>query len=124
MAVRVRPVLAPRETRLLPISGKSGGALRDVAGRYLEWLDGQGATLGAEVAASDPLLSDMAWLAGVVWILAADRGAWRRRWRRSRESEKFRGYDNEWRSRNSRIAAVHSSGFSSWRKCVVSGMKS
>ena len=43
---------------------------------------------------------------------------------RSRESEKFRGYDNEWRSRNSRIAAAHSSGFSSWRKCVVSGMKS
>ena len=57
--------LVPRETRLLPLSGKSGAALRDVAGRYLEWLDGRGTTPAAEGAGSDPLLSDMAWSAGI-----------------------------------------------------------
>ena len=57
--------LAPRETRLLPLSGKSDAALRDAAGCYLEWLDGQEAALAAGDAASAPLLSDMAWSAGV-----------------------------------------------------------
>ena len=56
--------LAPRETRLLPLSGKSGAALRDVAGRYLEWLDRKVEALASEGAASGPLLSDMAWSAG------------------------------------------------------------
>ena len=56
--------LAPRATRLLPLSGKSDAALRDVAGRYLEWLDRKAETLAIEGAASEPLLSDMAWSAG------------------------------------------------------------
>ncbi len=57
--------LAPRATRLLPLSGKSGAALRDLAGRYVEWLDGEAPALAAGDAASDPLLSDMAWSASV-----------------------------------------------------------
>ena len=57
--------LTPRKTRLLPLSGKSEAALRDVAGRYLEWLDEQEAALAAEGAPSDSLLSDMAWSASI-----------------------------------------------------------
>ena len=57
--------LTPRKTRLLPLSGKSETALRDVAGRYLEWLDEQEAALAAEGAPSDSLLSDMAWSASI-----------------------------------------------------------
>ena len=62
---RPEEALAPRATRLLPLSGKSEAALRDVAARYLEWLDGHGDALAAESAASGPLLSDMAWTAGI-----------------------------------------------------------
>ena len=57
--------LAPRATRLLPLSGKTAAALRDVAARYIEWLDDHGEALAAEGAASDALLSDMAWSAGI-----------------------------------------------------------
>ena len=32
-------VFAPRQTRLLPLSGKTDEALRDLTGRYLSWLD-------------------------------------------------------------------------------------
>ena len=48
--------LRPRETRFLPLSGKSENALRELAQRYLSWLDEK---------ASEPMLSDMAWTAGV-----------------------------------------------------------
>ena len=48
---------AERVARLLPLSGKSSGALRDLAGRYLSWLDGRDG--------SPPTLSDLAWTAGV-----------------------------------------------------------
>ena len=48
-----------RTVRLLPLSGKSEGALRESAKRYLSWLDGE------EGPASDATLSDMAWTAGV-----------------------------------------------------------
>ena len=47
----------PRGARLLPLSGKSPGAVRDLARRYVSWLDGR------EGAASDPMLSDLAWTA-------------------------------------------------------------
>ena len=60
-----RDGLGPRTTRLLPLSGKSGAALRDAAGLYLEWLDRPETTPGSGCAASDPLLSDMAWSAGI-----------------------------------------------------------
>ena len=47
-----------RGARLLPLSGKSPGAVRDLARRYVSWLDGE------EGPASDPQLSDLAWTAG------------------------------------------------------------
>ena len=56
--------LAPRGTRMLPLSGKTGDALRAQAAGYLAWLDERESHLAAEGAASDPLLSDMAWSAG------------------------------------------------------------
>ncbi|MDE2902051.1 MAG: SDR family NAD(P)-dependent oxidoreductase [Chloroflexota bacterium] len=57
--------LGQRRDRFLPLSGKSDPALRALAQRYLTWLDEQTATLVAEGDASDPLLSDMSWTAGV-----------------------------------------------------------
>ena len=69
--------LPPRETRILPLSGKSPGALRDLAGRYVEWLDAPvGAAPSGDRDAGLPLadsgdrdveppLADLAWTAGV-----------------------------------------------------------
>ncbi len=54
-----------RDTRLLPLSAKSDEALQALAGRYLTWLDAEADALAAEGAASDTLLSDMAWTAAV-----------------------------------------------------------
>ena len=48
-----------RSTCLLPLSGKSAGALRDLAEQYLSWLPAE------EGAASKEALRDMAWTAGV-----------------------------------------------------------
>ncbi len=56
---------AARPTRFLPMSGKSDGALRDLARRYLSWLDEGAAALSADGVASGPLLSDASWTAGV-----------------------------------------------------------
>ena len=54
----------PRETRFLPLSGKSDQALRDLAGRYLGWLDERAGELSSQTAA-DPVLADMVWTAGI-----------------------------------------------------------
>ncbi len=54
-----------RPSRLLPLSGKSGAALQELAGRYLSWLDERAGELSSQDLASDPPLSDMAWTAGV-----------------------------------------------------------
>ena len=54
-----------RQTRLLPLSGKSENALRELAERYVSWLDERAGDLSAEGAAPGPMLSDMAWTAGV-----------------------------------------------------------
>ena len=56
--------IGARETRFLPLSGKSPAALRALAGRYGHWLDEHKGDLSSGNAA-DPLLSDMAWTAGV-----------------------------------------------------------
>ena len=53
-----------RAMRLLPLSGKSPEALRDLAALYLSWLDEHAEELRAETAAG-PLLADMAWTACV-----------------------------------------------------------
>ena len=54
-----------RRARILPLSGKSVGALRELAQRYMAWLDG-GVVEGASDGTALPeILSDMAWTAGV-----------------------------------------------------------
>ncbi len=53
---------ADRETRVLPLSGKSNEALQVLAGRYLDWLDERAAEPGG---AAQSVLADMAWTAGV-----------------------------------------------------------
>ncbi len=55
---------APRKTRFLPLSGKSDGAIRDLAGRYMSWLDERVDELSSHGVASGRLLSDMSWTAG------------------------------------------------------------
>ena len=56
---------AARTTRLLPLSGKSDQALRELASRYLAWLDKCAGELAAADSAANALLSDMAWTASV-----------------------------------------------------------
>ena len=48
-----------RAARLLPLSGRSVGALRDIAIRYVDLLEAQ------EDAVSDNWLSDLAWTASI-----------------------------------------------------------
>ena len=55
--------LAARDTRFLPLSGKTPGALRDLAASYLSWLDEHTDELARDFAASGAALSDMAWTA-------------------------------------------------------------
>ncbi len=54
-----------RGSRVLPLSGKVEAALQELAERYLTWLDERAGELASSGEASDPLLSDMAWTAGV-----------------------------------------------------------
>ena len=56
---------AARATRLLPLSGKTDNALRELAERYLAWLDERSMALEPTDSAASPFLSDMAWTAGV-----------------------------------------------------------
>ena len=55
----------PRATRVLPLSGKSDGALRALAGRYLSWVDERNGAAANGRFAAESLLADMAWTAGV-----------------------------------------------------------
>ena len=55
--------LRPRQTRLLPLSGKSDTALRELAKSYASWLNEHTADLPTTISAAEPLLSDMAWTA-------------------------------------------------------------
>ena len=56
---------ASRRTRLLPLSGKSYDALKDLAGRYLDWIDEQEKSVATEKDAESALLADMSWTASV-----------------------------------------------------------
>lgn len=51
--------------RVLPLSGKSFKALRDLAGRYLDWLDEQQKELSSTDNSDSDLLADMVWTASV-----------------------------------------------------------
>ena len=53
--------LTERTMRLLPLSGKSEGALRNMIGQYLSWLDKH----IAESSPEAPALADIAWTASV-----------------------------------------------------------
>lgn len=55
-------MLEQRKTRLLPLSGKSDSALRELAKRYLVWLDEH---VEQQEDGSVSLLADMAWTAGM-----------------------------------------------------------
>ena len=57
--------LDQRKTRLLPLSGKSEDALRELAGRYLSWLDERTAESSFSVDELTEILHDMAWTSGV-----------------------------------------------------------
>ena len=59
-----RDGLDPRETRVLPLSGRSDAAVRELARGYLAWLDERAEELASQGDATDPLLSDTAWTAG------------------------------------------------------------
>ena len=51
--------------RFLPLSGKSNEALRDLAGRYLDWLDEQQQELSSTDNTGSDILNDMVWTASV-----------------------------------------------------------
>ncbi len=55
----------PPERRLLPLSAKTPEALRELVQRYLSWLDEHAEELAGAGAATDQLLSDMAWTASI-----------------------------------------------------------
>ena len=57
--------LLPRPVRVLPLSGKTAGALRDLAGRWRDWLATQRDGTGANSTALRERLSDGAYTAGV-----------------------------------------------------------
>ncbi len=54
-----------RRARLLPLSGKSAGALRAAAQGYLAWLDERAETLKTERGTGMSALADMAWTASI-----------------------------------------------------------
>ena len=56
--------LAQRQSRFLPLSGKSEGALRDLAKQYLSWLNERAVELSSD-AAMATTLADMTWTASI-----------------------------------------------------------
>ena len=58
------PGFDSRQIRLLPLSAKSESALRSLAGRYLDWINGHSSLLDSDESAASPLLSDLTWTAG------------------------------------------------------------
>ncbi|MXY34226.1 MAG: type I polyketide synthase, partial [Boseongicola sp. SB0664_bin_43] len=57
--------IKPRGVRLLPLSGKSSNALKELAGRYLGWLDEHAADIASDVSVGMSFLADMSWTAAI-----------------------------------------------------------
>ena len=57
--------IAERQTRLLPLAARSDQALRELAERYVSWLDEQGEPDASNGAVGGSDLADMAWTASV-----------------------------------------------------------
>ena len=57
--------MVSRQQRLLPLSGKTPGALRELAMRYLSWLDNNAAEIALGTSAAESFLSNMAWTASM-----------------------------------------------------------
>ena len=55
----------PRAARMLPLSGKSIGAPRELAERYLDWLGERNGAAASGESAAEPVIADMAWTAGL-----------------------------------------------------------
>ena len=102
---------AGRETRLLPLSGKTDRALRELAERYLSWLDEHPGQFPPGSAEGDAALADMAWTGcGRLWNAARRRKSRnrepRRRWRSSTPPSTAGGWRWGWRcTRASRSSA-------------------
>ena len=62
-------------TRLLPLSAQSDQTLRELAGRFLSWLDERASQVPAGSGAAESLLADMAWTASVGRTHFTDRAA-------------------------------------------------
>ena len=107
----------PRNTRVLPLSGKSDNALRELAQNYLPWLDERTPDKSSTDPASDPLLSDMAWTAGVgrshfdcrAGIVFNDAGSLR-----EQLSELAEGGDTAKPRTSSRVAFMYTGQGSQW----------
>lgn len=54
-----------RKTRFLPLSGKTYGALKELANSYLDWLDEHEKSTSTANDAESVLLADMAWTASI-----------------------------------------------------------
>ena len=56
---------SPRPTRMLPLSGKSGRTLQELAQRYLAWLDEEAPEQAKDGSNIPEMLANMAWTAGI-----------------------------------------------------------
>ena len=61
----VRSQVETRPARILPLAGKTHGAVRDAAKAYMLWLDGQDSAAIEDGGTSAAVLADMAWTAGI-----------------------------------------------------------
>ena len=66
-----------RERRVLALSGRTDAALRELAGRYAEWLEERGASAGGDPGSAEsevePGSMEQDWLADVAWTAGVGR---------------------------------------------------
>lgn len=63
-SVEPSDVFDGRDKRFLPLSGKTDNAVKDLARRYVSWIDANGLEIDAD-GVNDAKLADMSWTAGV-----------------------------------------------------------